>query len=53
MGVAEIVMVVLWVAAAAATALAIEGSGAFLYLAPVFFVCMVAAVLTVRKVRQS
>ena len=53
MGVAEIVIAILWVAAGAATALAIEGSGAFLYLAPVFFACMVASVLTVRKVRQS
>lgn len=53
MGVAEIVIVVLWIAAGAATALAIEGTGALFYLAPVFFICVVASVLTVRQVRRS
>ena len=53
MGVAEIVIAVLWVAAGVATALAIEGTGAFFYLAPVYLLCMVASILVVRKVRQN
>jgi len=53
MGVAEVVIVILWVAAAAATALAVEGTGAFLYLAPVYLFCLVASVLVVKKVRQN
>jgi hypothetical protein len=53
MGVGEIVIAILWITAGVATALAVEGTGAFLYLAPVFVICMAASILIVRKVRQS
>ena len=47
----ELAAAMLWLIAAIATMLAVEGTGVFTYTAPVYFVCMVGTVLIVRASR--
>ena len=44
----ELVVAVLWGIAAVATAVVTSGSGEFTYLGPVFAVCAIGSVMTVR-----
>ncbi len=49
---AETAVILLWVIASVATALAVEGTGALTYRAPLYFICMVGSVLVVRKAKE-
>ena len=47
----ELAAALLWVLAIAATMLAVEGTGIFTYVGPVFLVCMVGTIIVVRAAR--
>lgn len=49
----ELAAAMLWIIAAVATMLAVEGTGIFTYIGPVFFVCMVGTIAVVRLARSS
>ena len=47
-----IIIVLLWLIAIIATMLLVADTGAFTFLAPVYAICMIGSVVTVRKLER-
>lgn len=49
----ELATLALWLAAAAATFYFVQGSSAFRYLGPLYFVCMVGSIYILRAAKRK
>lgn len=52
-GIQEFVILILWVIAIVATFLIIKDTGKFSYLAPVYSICMIGSIITVRTLKKG
>ena len=52
-GIHELVILVLWMIAIMATFFIIKDTGKFTYLAPVYSICMIGSLITVRAMRSN
>ncbi|MBD3288310.1 hypothetical protein GF337_05860 [candidate division KSB1 bacterium] len=52
-GIHEFVILVLWMIAILATFFIIRDSGKFTYLAPIYTICMIGSLITMRALRKN
>lgn len=52
-GIHELVILVLWMVAILATFFIIKDTGKFTYLAPVYTICMIGSLITIRAMKKD